>query len=364
MATVAGLIAATGFAATSDGAPVPVTSSNWELRLPQGAFERRLLNDCLMSSRYGFQVEFTAGSPADHVFQGVGITTVGSFDLAAGNVSVTSNSPAFRVDNYNVHSGAIIVGWLGLKTVGRGAVVTGRIQRTRTIFARVGPRRPLLRIKRLTTESGPFLRKGKEVPDTFVIAMDGRATVLPALAREATRIRCRGPHIVTSRPIRAGSPFGLVRLQLRPDVATGVGGTVDVKKIEANLSSDTDLTPVVTPSSLHVDLPADLRTPLGCEASYNCGPAIGSQLPIGGGFTIALGDRTVTVTDLSLAYVDVNGRSTPTVSGTVDGTPMVVFRDINASDEFDAHCATALNVFRCEVGAAAIEAHFPKTAPP
>ena len=202
MASIAGLLAATAVAATATAAPVPATTSNWDLVIPQGGFDRKFLNDCLISRHEAFQEFTTSSSPASHVFEGVGVPISGSFDPAARTGSVTSNVPAFRIDNFNAHARAIVVGWLSLKASGKGAVISGRIQRTRTIFARVGPRRPLLRIKRLTIESGPFQRKGKDVPDTFVIGLYGRATVLPAFARELTRIRCRGPHIVTSHPIR------------------------------------------------------------------------------------------------------------------------------------------------------------------
>src|SRR5206468_793358 len=120
------------------------------------------------------------------------------------------------------------------------------------IFSRFGPAKPLLRLKRLTFVTGSFQRKGKDVPDTFVMALQGRATVLPALARELTRIRCRGPHIVTSHPIRAGSPFGEVRVQMRPDRATGVGGTFEIGGLEVSGydgSADQDVTVAVTPTA-------------------------------------------------------------------------------------------------------------------
>ena len=98
------------------------------------------------------------------------------------------------------------------------------------------------------------------MPDTFVIGMcRASATVLPALAREVTRIRCRGPHIVTSRPIRAGSPFGAVRVQLRPDAATGIGGTVEIGELEVTRlrpRQRQDVTVTVTPTAPRRDASA------------------------------------------------------------------------------------------------------------
>jgi len=375
MASVAGLLAATAVAATATAAPVPATTSNWDLVIPQGGFERKLLNDCLLSKHEAFQEFTTSSSPSSHVFEGVAVPITGSFDPVARTGSVTSNVAAFRIDNFNAHARAIVVGWLALKASGKGAVITGRIQRTRTIFARVGPRKPLLRIKRLTIESGPFQRKGKDVPDTFVIGMDGQAKVLPALAREVTRIRCRGPHIVTSRPIRAGSPFGRVQVQLRPDAATGIGGTVEMGKLEVtgyDLDTDQDVTVTVTPTApvvavgtvIRWDLPADLRTPLLCEASYNCTPAVGTQDALGGGFVLSNGNRSATLANLALAVQDFNGSPEPVITGTLDGAPIRLFNSTGTSSEFDERVGAALGVADLRSRGGNIATHFAKTALP
>jgi hypothetical protein len=90
----------------------------------------------------------------------------------------------------------------------------------------------------------------------------------------------------------------------------------------------------------------------------------GSQFTLGAGFTITLGDRSVTVTDLSVAYQDSNGESVPVVSGTVDGTPMVVLTRGDATQEFLDHATAALNAYRVDLFAASTEAHFTKTALP
>ena len=375
MASVAGLLAATAVAATATAAPVPATTSNWDLVVPQGGFDRKLLNDCLISRHEAFQEFTTSSSPASHVFEGVGVPISGSFDPAARTGSVTSNVAAFRIDNFNAHARAMVVGWLSLKASGKGAVITGRIQRTRTIFARVGPRRPLLRIKHLTIESGPFQRKGKDVPDTFVIGMDGQAKVLPALAREVTRIRCRGPHIVTSRPIRAGSPFGRVKVQLRPDAATGIGGTVELGKLEVtgyDLDTDQHVTLTVTPTApllaggnvIRWNLPADLRTPLRCEASYNCTPAVGTQDALGGGFVLSNGNRSATLANLALAVQDFNGSLEPVITGTVDGAPIRLFDKIGTSSDFDERVGAALGLTDLRSRGGNVATHFAKTALP
>jgi hypothetical protein len=322
--------------------PIQVSTVNWALVFNQ-RFEQKLSGDCLV--------------PANPIVELVSVPVRGTFDPATNSVAITGTTLALRIDNFNAHARAIVIGSLGLKTAGGGAILTGRIQRTRTAFARTGPRRPLLRIKRMTYEAGPFQRKGKDVPDTIVIGGSGHATVMPALARELTRIRCRGPHIVTSRPIRAGTAFGTVQVQLRPDAAT---------------TTEQDVTVTVTPTAparlagkaLRWDLPADLRTPLVCEASYSCEAAIGAQLPLGGGFVLSRGDRSTTVTDLAAAFEDAYGSPSPVVTGTVDGARITVFRGSGTTTEFEDHVSAAFGLIDIRSAAGPIAAHFTKTAAP
>jgi hypothetical protein len=378
MATVAGLIAATGPAATANGAPIPVSAANWDLFMNATGFVQKLSGDCLDPAReaYGWQ-DFSTHAPFRYtrVFEGVGMAVKGSFDPATSSGTIAGSGPALRFDNYNAHARAIRVGAFGLKASGGGAIVTGRIERTRTMFARFGAPKALLRIKRLTVETGPFQRKGKDVPDTFVIGGSGRATVLPALARELTRIRCKGPHIVTSHPIRAGTSFGVVKVQLRPDAAVGIGGTFEIAGLEVSgydAAADQDVTVSVTPTAparlagnaLRWDLPADLRTPLQCQASYNCVPAIGAQLTLDGGFVLARGDRSLTVANLAVASQDVNGSPGPVVTATLEGTAITLMRGADTTSDFDERVGAALGITDVRSVAGAVSAHFVKTAAP
>jgi len=222
---------------------------------------------------------------------------------------------------------------------------------------------------------GPFQRKGKVVPDTFEIGLSGRATILPALAREVTRIRCRGPHIVTSRPIRAGSSFGTVQLQLRPDAATGIGGTFEIGGLKAtgyDAANDQDANVTFTPTAparqvgkaIHWDLPADMHTPLLCEASYNCVPAVGAQFALGGGFVLSYGARSTTLADLALSSQDFNGRPRPLVTGTLDGAPITVISGTDTTSEFDDRVGAALGLSSLRTGTTGVFVHFTNTAPP
>lgn len=358
---MAGLLAATGLAATADAAPVPVSTANWILAMNQRAFVQKLFGDCL--------------DPGNRLVERVAIPIGGSFDPATNSGAITSVAPVFRVDNFNAHAHAIVVGSLGLRLAGGAATVTGRIERTRTAYARFGPRRPLLRIRRMTFENGPFQRKGIDVPDTFVIAGSGRATVMPAFARELTRIRCRGPHIVTSHPIRAGLRFGVVTLQLRPDVAAGIGGTFEIGSLAVSgydADADQDVTIAVTPAAparmasraIRWDLPADLRTPLQCEASYDCVPAIGARFALGGGFVLARGDRSATVANLSVEFQDDRGSPSAVITGTFDGVPITVLSGDNTTTEFDERVSAAFGITDVRSVAGIVAAHFSKTGLP
>lgn len=332
-------------------------------------FVQKLSGDCLDPSRAGSGWQyFSTRSPFRYtsVFEGVGIAVHGSFDPATSSGSVAGTQPALRFDNYNRGARAIAVGSFGLKASGSGAaVVTGRIERTRTLFSRFGPPKPLLRLTHLKLGTGPFQSKGKDVPDTFVMGLTGRATVLPAFARELTRIRCRGPHIVTSRPIRAGTSFGVVKVQLRPDAATGIGGTFELAKLSGTASTEQDDVPItVMPSTVHVDLPADLRTPLSCQASYLCTPRAGTQLALGAGFTMSLGDHSVAVAGLTATYMDRNGKLVPVVTGTLDGTPVTVIDTYGPSEDFASRLATAFGAYSVRTDVGEVAAHFTNTAPP
>ena len=368
------LLAALGLAATAEAAPVPVSAVNWDLMMNASGFAQKLSGDCLDPSReaYGWQ-DFATHSPFKYtrVFEGVGVAVSGSFDPATRTGSITGTGPAIRFDNYNAGARAIRVGAFGLKASGGGGTVMGRIERTRTIFSRFGPAKPLLRLKRLTFESGPFQRKGEDVADTFVMALQGRATVLPALAHALTRIRCHGPHIVTSHPIRAGTSFGAVRVQLRPDAAVGLGGLVEltVRRLESD-----DGPVAIAPSgsartvgkNLRFDLPADLRTPLTCTRGYDCYPAIGAQLPLGdAGFVLSLGDRSTTIAGLTAGTVQNSvGDAVPVLNGTIDGAPVVVIYGAGTTtQDFDDRVKAALGTSGL-YAQLDIAAHFTNTVAP
>ncbi len=302
------LLAALGLAAPANAAPVAVSAANWDLfhqlrRLPPEALRRLPGRQPRRAPLAGLP---TPESPFKYtkVFEGVGIPVAGSFDPATKSGSIAGSGTAVRIDNFNAHARAIRIGAFGLKANGGALTVTGRIERARTIFARFGPAKPLLRLKGVhPVESSPYQRKGEDGPDTFVIAVQGRATVLPAFARELTRIRCRGRHIVTSRPIHAGTPFGAVRVQLQPATqGRWVGGALDIEEVRASgydPVADQDVTVTVTPTAPHAaGRPGDslgaarrpahaaaMRGVLQLRARHR--GAVG----VGGGLVLSVGDQ-------------------------------------------------------------------------
>jgi hypothetical protein len=335
---------------------------------------QKLSGNCLDPTREsGSWQDFSTHAPFRYtrVFEGVGLAVHGTFDPAARTGTLTGSGRALRIDNYNAHSRAIRIGSFGLRVSGARATVTGRIGRTRTIYARSGRARALLRLTRVRFQSGPFQRGGKDVADTFVMGMTGRATVAPFLARELNRIRCRGPHIVTSHPIRPGAAFGSVKVQLRPDAATGLGGVFELDGFTA-VDDDTGAPLLVTPTAparragrlLRFDLPADARTRLRCEASYACTPEAGSQYAPAGGFVISLGDRSTTVANLMLVYEDVRGTPAPVLTATLDGVPVTVVGGAAATGEFADRVTMALGADSLRIGLVDAAAHFSRTAAP
>ncbi len=364
-------LAAFAVAVPARAATVPVSAVNWNLAMNDLGLYAQLSNDCIVPSAEGRAwIEHDAKRPFRYTKVFEGATEVkGSFDTAASGGSMAGVA-AFdlRFDQFNRGAGAFRVSGLGLRASKGRFTVTGRVARTRTLFARFGPLKPLLQVKRPTSESGPFLRKGIPVPDTFVVAMDGNATVLPALAREFNRIRCRGQRYTQSRAIRPGARFGVVQAQLRPDAAAGVGGYVELA-VRRLVSADGSIafapagTARAATKALRFDLPAGQRTPLACTAGYGCHPVAGTQLPLGNaGFTLSQHGRTVTFTGLTAIWADDHaGGVTPVLSATLDGTPGVVIG--GPDDNFEDRVQTALGVTDL-IYALDLGAHFAKTAAP
>jgi hypothetical protein len=179
---------------------------------------------------------------------------------------------------------------------------------------------------------------------------------------------------VTSHPIRAGTSFGAVKVQLRPDAATGVGGTFEIADLSAtgyDAETDQDATITVTPTApaavagkaIHWDLAADLRVPLQCEASYNCVPAVGAQFPLPGTVVLSWNGRSTTLANLAGSSADLNGSPGPVVTATLDGAPITVIQG-DTTSELDERVGAALGLSGVRFRVGAVSAHFAKTVAP
>jgi hypothetical protein len=107
-----------------------------------------------------------------------------------------------------------------------------------------------------------------------------------------------------------------------------------------------------------------VRTPLRCQASYNCAAALGTQVTLGGGFVLSRGDRSTTVANLALTSQDLIGSPEPVIRGTVDGTPINLFTGVGTTSDFDERVSAALGLSDLRTRGGILAVHFAKTALP
>ena len=226
----------------------------------------------------------------------------GSFDAATGGrLDRAAPAPAIRIDNYNAHSRAIIrSAALGMKVpAAMGPCTRPDRADAHDLLAASGRRSRCCASKASPSGHGPFQRKGKDVPDTLVIGGAGPRDGAAALARELTRIRCRArtsSPAIRSAPASRSAPYGPSCGRTRQP---GIGGTFEIGglggqrlRVDPRPGRAPSRSPPTAPArqagqAIRWDLPADLRTPLRCEASYSCVPAVGAQFPLGGGFVLS-----------------------------------------------------------------------------
>src|SRR5205814_1184105 len=140
-------------------------------------------------------------------------------------------------------------------------------------------------------------RKHRSIPDSFLIALQGRASVMPALAAAINHIRCTRPiGVIRPRKLKPGTPFGQVTVQLQPDAAVGFGGTAEIGNgpsfiddegvdIQAQPVGSAKVFRAAGDRGLRFGMSAGTRTPLTCQSGYRCVPTPGSQFELAAGFT-------------------------------------------------------------------------------
>jgi hypothetical protein len=242
---------------------------------------------------------------------------------------------------------------MGLELADGRVYLTGQIRRIKPLAAAAPARRRLAVIAHPKLLSGPMREKGgRPIPDTFLCAVQGRATITRALASALRRAQCT-TRFARAHRVRAGAALGQITARLLPTAATGLAGTVDVVgglQLSGDDGSDVAVAPSGGPTTVTVDRSPSLRfalapgtaAPLVCEFGARCVPARGAVVGLAGQLTLSYGGRSTVVANLVATYAP--HADAPTVTGTVDGAPVTVADpDANeAPDEFKALVGAAL----------------------
>jgi hypothetical protein len=266
---------------------------------------------------------------------------------------------------------------MGLEFAHGRLYVTGQVRSTRTQLAAAPARQRLALIAHPRLLSGPRHTSGKPpVPDTFLFAVQGRATITKALAAGLRRARCTGSASDGRGRIRAGAALGQITVQLLPRAATGLAGTVDTA---VRLFAAGDSAIAVTPSGgpttvttteddyVHFVLPAGTGTGLACALGLDCVPASGGFV-LPGQLALSYGGRSTVLADLAVSYaLSGDGTSIPTVAGTLDGAPLTIASEPDnpnprLTDDFLARVGAALGT-TVSGSLAHLVVHFTSTGP-
>jgi hypothetical protein len=196
------------------------------------------------------------------------------------------------------------------------------------------------------------------MPDTFLMAIQGNATLAPPLAAALNRIRCHPDPFfaIKPRPVRPGLRFGFVALQLEPGAAVGVGGTAgltpDFEADESNATFTSDPIAPAVRGKIGIGLPiADgAHAAMTCVYGFRCTPAAGAEFGLAGGITVSANGRTATIDSLQMRFTPSASRASPavTLAGDVNGQPMDLASDATgpetATSEFLQALSSALGV--------------------
>jgi hypothetical protein len=224
-----------------------------------------------------------------------------------------------------------------------------------------------------------FSPRGKDLgiqPNSFVIGLSGRATIMKAFVAATRRWRCRGKAANFKGPhVRPGEALGKVTVGLGATTATGLAGEVVLRRVRFDDEGTGD------PITVAAVAPAVRRTvegepwlrfqmqgvqiPLACNLGSSCAPT-GGTAPLPGGFTLSLNGRSTTIGNLAVAWsLDSSGFLRHTITGTADGQPMTILAGSgpDATDEFLAYVGNVLGTtVRDRQGG--LDAQFTSTGPP
>lgn len=260
----------------------------------------------------------------------------GSFDPVAQSGSAIGTGAALRFDAFplsDAHS--FLMSDVGIEVAAGRAYMTARLARIRNLRTdSVAKRVRIAAIAQPKMSFGPAHDlKSRPIADSFVMAVQGHGTIMKPFAAMLNSVRCSRKWAGRYRnTIRVGAPLGLITAQFLPSRATGLAGYVEFHPSFFN----PDATPiVVTPTgagtprtvhghnTLHYAFPAGIAIPLTCEFGGKCQPPAGTGYGLGGGFTMTLGDKSLTVNDLAASYTG-DFPLTLTIIGTIDGSALNV----------------------------------------
>jgi hypothetical protein len=337
------MLASLAIAASAVGAPaasatpVHISRLRWVVAFSyaKGQFPDVIGQDCVSFGH----VDWFSGRARDksHFLYGTpGFPASGTYDAIARRGAANESVTAFRLDRAVGKGGALEVRDMGMDIADGRAYVTGRIVSVKPVFA-AAERVRLAVIARPKFLAGPSQNlKHQSIPDSFLIALQGRATVMPALAAAIERISCKRPiGVLRPRKLTPGTPFGQVTVQLQPDAAIGLGGTAEIGEgttfvsdegveIQAQPVGSTKVFRAGGERGLRFSMNAGTRTPLTCQSGFRCGPSPGSQFGLADGFTLSYNGRTATVDGLTAVESSDPVAPGLGLTGTLNGQPMTI----------------------------------------
>ena len=333
-ATVVTLALAAG-ASPANAAPLAIQGLTGVIEMPgaKGSALWTLGQDCIAVEPKRWQ---SIGSRNRNTLTlGAGATpAAGSVDGSArvGEAHETK-AVALGFHDYNVKPDRVLeVQDLGIELRGGRAYLTGRLVRGKPTFAAA-------KRVRLATIARPRFFAGNATvprhpsqtqPNTFLMAVQGKATVAAPLAKALNRIRCKPNKffVIHPRPVRPGIPFGFVTIQLQPGAAVGVAGLAGTSPEFVTSDDSTLAASAIAPATLGkagigMPLQDGTHAALTCSFGRDCGPAAGTQLGLAGGITVSAGGRSASIDGIQMTFAGGQSGDPPVaVAGRVNGQQM------------------------------------------
>jgi hypothetical protein len=352
-------------APAASASPVPIAGmrAQFDMKFRPGQWLRRVGEDCISIADVGWggagsRKEFARGithwiepeTQATGTYDGVAHAGA-AHDSLTGFEFSRSVKPFTTLEMQNI----------GIEVSGGHAYVSATFAKGKPLFS-VAKRVRIAMIANPKLIAGPATEQGhpdRQIPNSFLYAVQGKATILPGLRAVVQRFGCTRPvGVLRPRPLRVGAPFGFVTFQLQPTGATGLAGTADMTDLELDNDefADVAIAPVAPATSgragaVRFEVAAGNTAPLSCSFGTSCVPAAGAKLGMAGGFTVSYNGKAVTVDGLEATYQAPVPPSTAggvAFTASVDGQRMPIATPTQsagrASAEFLAALSSALGL--------------------